>query len=282
MSDIRPHRNQQKVMQVIALLWEYRDRPISLEQSSGWVHMSPAHFHRLYKAVTGETVFKTHQRMRISQACSELFHNEWPVARIARRLGFSSAEVFVRAFARHTGTTPGQWRQQATLALTENDKENLMHQVELIDLPAMHGIWLEHRGDYLLIGERFGYFATWAAQHAPELLQNISWGLYYDDPASTPKSELRSAVFCPTSKTDIEIDSSMQWQQLPACRCAVIEHCGPYSDMHKTYQWLYGEWLPGTEHQPADLPCIENYLNDPLTTDPADLRTRIHLPLQSG
>ncbi|MGB0866692.1 MAG: helix-turn-helix domain-containing protein, partial [Granulosicoccaceae bacterium] len=191
------HRNQQKVLHVMSQLWAHRNHAISLEQSAAWANTSPAHFHRLYKAVTGETVFKTHQRMRMSQARSELMHRDWPVSRIAQRLGFSGPESFVRAFARHTGTTPGQWRLDATTPLTRSDKDKLMHKVELIELPAMHGLLLPHRGDYLLIGERFGFFATWAAQQAPELVENISWGLYYDDPDSRPKSELRSAVFCP-------------------------------------------------------------------------------------
>ena len=280
MSTNRQQRNQQKVIEVMALLWENRDRTITLDQCSEWVHFSPAHFHRLYKAVTGETVFVTHQRMRMTQACSELMHQDWPVTRIARRLGFSGPESFVRAFARHTGTTPGKWRLQTSSPLSNQDKDTMMHTVELIDLPKMAGISLSHKGDYMLIGERFGFFAAWAAQHAPDLLPDISWGLYYDDPASTALAELRSEIFCPTKRRDIALAEGMQWKEMPAMRCAVIEHRGAYSEMHKTYQWLYGEWLPASEQQPADHPCLEHYINDPQTTDAKDLITHIHMPLQ--
>ena len=61
---------------------------------------------------------------------------------------------------------------------------------------------------------------------------------------------------------------------------AVLSHKGPYSDMRAAYDWLYGEWLIRSGRDPADAPIFEEYFNNPRETQPAELRTAIHLPLR--
>ena len=61
---------------------------------------------------------------------------------------------------------------------------------------------------------------------------------------------------------------------------AVLLHVGPYAELERAYTWLYREWLPSSGEDPADAPCVEEYLNDPRTTPPPELRTEIWLPLQ--
>ena len=48
---------------------------------------------------------------RRALACQAVAGGGEPFARIARRLGFSEASAFNRAFRRWTGCAPGQWQQ---------------------------------------------------------------------------------------------------------------------------------------------------------------------------
>ena len=54
---------------------------------------------------------------------------------------------------------------------------------------------------------------------------------------------------------------------------------GPYTLLADAYRYLYGEWLPQSGREPADLPSLEIYRNDPGSTPPEELLTEIYLPL---
>lgn len=56
---------------------------------------------------------------RREAALQAVGHSERPLADIGQSLGFAEPSTFWRAFRRWTGTTPGQWRQQAALARTD-------------------------------------------------------------------------------------------------------------------------------------------------------------------
>ena len=67
---------------------------------------------------------------------------------------------------------------------------------------------------------------------------------------------------------------------IAAAEYAVLVHTGPYASMGAAYRWLFGAWLAGSGRQPADAPVVEEYLNSPRETAPADLVTHIFLPLR--
>ena len=54
---------------------------------------------------------------------------------------------------------------------------------------------------------------------------------------------------------------------------------GPYSLLLDAYRGLYGQWLPQSGREPADIPSMEIYHNNPGDTPPEELLTEIMLPL---
>ena len=61
----------------------------------------------------------------------------------------------------------------------------------------------------------------------------------------------------------------------------ITDHKGPYEELGKAYQLLYGGWLPKSGYQLRDVPAFEQYLNSPQNTKPEDLVTMIHVPLSA-
>lgn len=53
----------------------------------------------------------------------------------------------------------------------------------------------------------------------------------------------------------------------------------PFSELEAAYETLYGEWLPASGEEPADVPCCEEYLSDCRSLPPAEWLTGIFLPL---
>lgn len=62
---------------------------------------------------------------------------------------------------------------------------------------------------------------------------------------------------------------------------ALRVHTGPYASMGAAHRWRFGAWLAQSSREPANAPAVEEYLNSPRDTAPADLVTPIHLPLRS-
>jgi len=66
-------------------------------------------------------------------------------------------------------------------------------------------------------------------------------------------------------------------EHLPAAAVAVTTHVGPYQELPLTYHALFA-WVYEQGHRPRG-PVREAYLTDPATTDPAQLVTRLLVPI---
>lgn len=72
---------------------------------------SPYHFHRLFRALVGETLGHFIARLRLEKAASQLRGNpDKSVLEVALDCGYSSSTTFARAFRSHFALTPTEWR----------------------------------------------------------------------------------------------------------------------------------------------------------------------------
>ena len=147
------------------------------------------------------------------------------------------------------------------------------------ETPALRVAALAHVGDYINIGSTFERLMVMAGGQGLLGPWTRSFGIYYDDPASTPRDALRSdaCVTLPDGRTP---SGELQVREIRGGRYAVTLHVGPYAELHFPYTWLYGTWLPTSGEEPADAPSIEEYLNDARVVPPSELRTEIWLPLR--
>jgi len=87
---------------------------LDLDRLASVAHVSPWHFHRVFRALTGETLADRVRRRRLEVAAARLLGlPELSALHIALDVGFGSAEVFTRAFRAHFGVTPTAWRRGA-------------------------------------------------------------------------------------------------------------------------------------------------------------------------
>jgi AraC family transcriptional regulator len=84
---------------------------LTLEQVARVAAFSPFHFHRIFEAITGETLSAFIRRVRLERAAGALsLLPEASILEIALSYGFSSAATFARAFRAHFGMSATQWR----------------------------------------------------------------------------------------------------------------------------------------------------------------------------
>lgn len=91
-------------------------RPWSLTDLASQAHVSTTTLVDRFRAALGLTPMQLLRRLRLRHAMDELTSTEAPLATIAHRSGYGSAEAFVRAFRAETGCTPGRWRQSSRTA----------------------------------------------------------------------------------------------------------------------------------------------------------------------
>src|SRR5258705_12439144 len=65
----------------------------------------------LFKVNTGVTVGKFRRNCRLQEAMKMLATTNMPIKQIAYELGYHHTSSFVRAFERHTGVSPGDYRK---------------------------------------------------------------------------------------------------------------------------------------------------------------------------
>ena len=89
------------------------DQPLDLETLAAVAHFSAFHFHRLFRAWTGETLGDHLRRRRVEKGALRLLTQPGSgVLEVALAVGFGSGEAFARAFKSRFGVTPSAWREQ--------------------------------------------------------------------------------------------------------------------------------------------------------------------------
>ncbi len=99
------------------------DADLSVNAIARAALFSPFHFHRLFTAVTGETLYDHVRRLRLEKAANCLLHApEQRITDIALRCGFSSSATFARAFRDHFGESASEWRSRGTEKRSKKSK----------------------------------------------------------------------------------------------------------------------------------------------------------------
>ncbi len=276
-----PLTYEKRVLRVLQYIHEHPADDLSLDTLADVALMSRFHWHRVFQAMTGETCAEAVRRIRLYRAATWLANGQLPVAEIARRVGYPNIQSFTRAFKESYAVPPASFRKHGKPELSQSSKSRgkfIMFTVETTAMPRRRLGALEHKGAYSGVDQCFAQLVAIASQQNLWPRSGGMVGVHYHDPNVVAEADLRSHAGLiindnsplPDSLEEVIIDSG---------ECAVLHYKGPYTAIKVAYDYLYGDWLPGSGREPADRPPFELYLNDPATTDEADLRTEVVLPL---
>jgi len=247
--------------------------------------MSRFHWHRVFQAMTGETCAQAVRRIRLHRASSWLLNSERAVSEIATDVGYPNIQSFTRAFSETFGVPPATFRkngrngQSGSLRKQKTKGNFTMFNVETETMSEKRLAALLHKGAYTGIGQCFEQLAQTATA---ENLWPRTAGMicvHYDDPNVVNEDDLRAHAGLVITDGK-PVPQSLDEVELPAGQCAVLHYKGPYTAIKVAYDYLYGDWLPKSGKEPADLPPYEVYLNDPSVTAESELLTNIVVPLQ--
>lgn len=275
-----PQVYEARLLRVLSYIYDHLDGDLSLDAVADVACMSPHHWHRVFRAMTGETLADAIRRLRMLNAANALVSGDAPLADIAARFGYSNLASFSRAFSAQHGKPPGAFRDESQKhALRYATGDLPMYPVIIQNLAAARAAGVLHVGPYAGLGLAFQKLGAIIA--ARNLLSHIEGiiAVYHDAPGSKPDADLHAhaAVITTTAfPPDIE---GLEYFNLVGGKHAVMQHQGPHATLGSAYEWLYGKWLPQSGEEPRNAPPIELYVNDPRTTPPNQLRTDVRLPL---
>lgn len=276
------HAYQDRLARMINYIYSHLDGEIDLDKLADIACLSRFHWHRTYKALSGETLAATVKRLRLHRAATQLAQSKMPIEDIVKQSGYGSTSAFSRAFSQMYRMPPARYRERGTPStyLKKFEAEtNGMSKVEIRELDEMTLVGLRHTGAYMNIGIVFEKLGVWGREQGLFGPGNASMAIYYDDPDLVPTAELRSFAGM-LEIHPVELSAPFERVKVEAGKFAVIQFKGPYSELSSAYNWLYGTWLEGANVELRDAPCMEDYLNNPRHVEPSELLTDIFMPIK--
>ncbi|MBV8857915.1 MAG: helix-turn-helix transcriptional regulator [Acidobacteria bacterium] len=100
-----------RIRLAVELMHAHLHRDLALEEIARAAHLSPFHFARLFKKLTGATPHAYLASLRAARAQTLLAETDLPVTEVGARVGYMSSSHFARAFRQATGLSPRAYRK---------------------------------------------------------------------------------------------------------------------------------------------------------------------------
>ena len=287
---------EQRVNRVIDHVREHLAEPLPLAELARVAAFSPFHFHRVFRAITGETLFGFIQRQRIEKAAGALLLPGSPsVLAVALDHGFASAATFARAFRAHFGMSATQWRAGGAARWRaghaprrkpgkqlrkprkarrpgrvdthrSHRKEGTMS-IQVKDLPDYHVAYMRYVGPYGPHGipALWDRLIAWMEPRGLCTPARIRLGIGYDDPSITAAAQCRYDA-CVVVPPDFVGDRWVNVTDVRGGRYAVTEFAGTADEIEGAWNSMFSAWLPGSGYAPDDRPCYEIYRGEAKTS----------------
>lgn len=249
---------------------------------------SPFHFHRVYRAMTGETVGRTVQRLRLVKALQRLAGTEASVTEIALLAGYDTPQALARVLREAVGASASELRldpQRLAGCIEQLSRPARLAEqvaplsVEVTTLEPFEVVALRAQGAFDDLDGVFGELFGWAAEHdlIGQLQQLI--GMPLGDHRELPAEELLFDCALAFDAGLPTLPASLQHKMLGGGRMARLRQVGSYSLLEDATDQLLRDWLPGSGHALRDAPIHYHFLDDPEETPEAILRADIYVPL---
>lgn len=295
---------RQRIHKVQDYIEENLQRALTLSELSDVAGFSKYHFHRLFSALTHETLLQYITRIKMERSAFFLIHRpEITVTDIAYHFGFSDSAGYARSFKKHYAVSPTEFRKQYSKKCKANrDETHYTHsipkkskgwdtmkvkasKVELLTVESLQVIYLRFTGSYQKLAtampnmmKKLYDFAASRNLLVPGETKVMT--LYHDNPDMTEEDQLRTSLCLSVPNTcKVEVNGEIGLMSLSG-KYAVGHFELTRDDFAAAWQYMYGEWLPSSACQPRDALPFEVYVSEPPQTPDGKQLVAIYLPVE--
>jgi AraC family transcriptional regulator len=237
-----------RINRVIDYIEAHLDKDLSLETLAKVACFSRYHFHRLFGAITGESLGQFILRIRVEKAASKLIHNpKESITQIAFECGFSGSAAFAKAFRKAFGMSAREWRAEGRPVDRKicKDKSNTgkTFRNNRKDL-TVSSLYIE--------AENITLTQTWRIR----------------------------------MKTKPQIEATVEVKEIPEMLVAYVRHIGPYKGNDNLFKGLFGKLMtwaaPRGLLRFPETKMLTVYHDDPQIADEDKLRIDVCISVPEG
>jgi len=256
----------------------------SLQTLADVAHFSPYHFHRIFKALTGETVNHYVKRIRLQKAGSMLLSDHSrSVEEVALLCGFNSTPVFCRAFRDHFGQNTGEFRKfhldqksknyqlerkkdqspaegflyLSDEMLNQKSEVEMEAKIEVKDMPGMDLVYCRHIGPFDQIGGAFEKLMRWAGPRGLLGPETKTVTVYHDDPKVVDPDKVKQSA-CITVKDEVKTEGEFGLMHVPGGKYVVGSFVITPDKFGEAWDAVC-RWMADSGYQPSDGYTYEYY-----------------------
>jgi AraC family transcriptional regulator len=288
---------QERILRVLIHIQGHLDEPLDLEELSQVACFSSFHFHRIFAAMTGETIVDHVRRLRLERAAMELRSGARQVIQVALDAGYEAHEAFTRAFKAAYGVSPSKFRRatgpiairpapsgvhfRPRVPLTTfntNHISKIFMKVITKKIKPMRVAYLRHVGPYEDTKQTWFDLMARLLADKQILKSSLFIGMGHDNPSTTPAAELRYDA-CITVVKKYVPKKPVKLQTIDGGDHAVVKNC-PVAKIKDAFQFMYGKWLARSSRELRPAPGFIVLVGDPDKVAPVKRLVDIYMPLQ--
>lgn len=249
--------NQKYITQInksINYIINHLEEELTVEKVAEHCHFSKYYFNRLFKAVTGESIYTFIKRLRLEKSAFLLkVKRNTSITEIAEKYGLSSSN-YSTAFKEFFGISPSTYRKKLKEGINKDSlfmvnnvrfkpiklNNNNLEQISIKNLPDRRVIYKRYKGNYQEITERWEEFCQKTFHFMDD--QSLYLDISYDDPSISNENSCIFDICMATEKKIPEFNTMI----INGGKYALYYYKGPIAGISAAYQNIFSQWLPNT------------------------------------
>ncbi|MBF4470754.1 GyrI-like domain-containing protein [Flavobacterium sp. HJJ] len=273
-----------RINTILLFIDDNLDSDLSLEIVASAGAYSPFHFHRIFKAITNETLNAYITRKRIEKTASILLHQKnVSIAELSLQYGFNSNSSFTKTFKKFYGISPSDFRKSSSKfskireAESKNGQENGLFEeyicsimnhinwikmnakIEIIEMPKLDLAFITQIGHEGL-GNAYGRLMKWAIPKGLLKEGSKMLTIYHDSFKITDPNKVRMSA-CLILKEKIKADGEIGLTAIEKGKCIVGHFEIGIHEFEKAWTGLF-IWMNENGFKKADRNPFEIYHNN--------------------
>ncbi|MDX8554500.1 AraC family transcriptional regulator [Tenacibaculum sp. 1B UA] len=283
-----PNKTAIRISKAIYFIEENLEKKLILEEIAGRAYFSPYHFHRLFKAVTKETVNDFITRKRVEKSASFLLNKKSKtITEVSEIVGFTSLSSFSRAFKKFYGMSPAEFKKESPskyskICKTESKNGKIETQfeqyicnidtnlkwmqmkakTEVKKMPTLKVAYLTHQGKMDAVENAYHKLMKWAYPKGLMQQENLRMlTVYHDSPKITDEDKIRMSV-CLTLNSEVKTEGEVSIKEIPEAKCVVSRLEITPSEFQQAWESSF-VWMSEHGFKKADQDPYEIFYNNP-------------------
>lgn len=289
MIDTLSNNNVKIISQVGQYIYDHSDKTISLDALASYTGFSKYHFNRIFFVATGYQLGEFIQRHKLEKALHLIKQGNHNIIDVALSVGYDSPSSFSRAFKKNFSVTPSDVvqgklpindRAGSLLPRKIRTDEKLTPTWKTLPEHKVHGFYgkgFNEQSFSAVAKALYGRLGTMAEPLHYAELQPI--GVSIDNPWTGEQTDSRFfAGFVKGLSAHHDKLDVFKWR---AGRWACFTHTGPHDCMWQTISQVYAQWVLPHHIKLKDQQIVQLYLNNPMETEPALLKTELYFAVDA-